>query len=150
MPEHKYEERAVELFEKNGSNCSQAVLAVFERETGLHTDTLLKIASPLGGGMGRLGGMCGALSGACIAYGLIKGTPRWTDKEDKENYYAEIRAFVKEFETKMSATDCRDLTELMKDEAYFRCFEGDGLDGVKPCSHIVAYAVGMVKKLTDQ
>jgi C_GCAxxG_C_C family probable redox protein len=142
-----HEERALELFDTKGSNCSQAVLAVFERETGLDQDALLKIASPLGGGMGRLGGLCGALAGACIAYGLIKGTPYWADKNEKEKYYVDIRDFVKKFETKMAATDCRDLSELIKDEKYLMRFDGDGFDGARPCAHIVVYAVGMVKEL---
>jgi C_GCAxxG_C_C family probable redox protein len=80
-----HEKRAVELFKTKGSNCSQAVLAVFERETGLDQDALLKIASPLGGGMGRLGGLCGALAGACIAHGLIKGTPYWAIRMKKKS-----------------------------------------------------------------
>ncbi len=144
-----YEERAVDLFNNQNANCAQAVLAVFTHETGLNQDTLLKIASPLGGGMARLGGMCGALSGACIAYGLVKGTPFWADKDDKEKYYEDVRAFVKQFETNMTATDCRDLLELVKDEAYMTRFESDGFNGGHPCTHIVIHAVGMVKRMLD-
>ena len=53
---------ARKLFKK-GYNCSQSVFAAFCDETGLDTETALKIASSFGGGMGRLREVCGAVTG---------------------------------------------------------------------------------------
>ena len=55
---------AVACFQE-GFNCSQAVFLTYCEEFGLlDRKTALKIACGLGGGMGRLGGTCGAVSGA--------------------------------------------------------------------------------------
>ena len=59
---------AKELFTK-GYNCSQSVVLAFCDETGLDSETALKISSSFGGGMGRLREVCGAVSGMFIVAG---------------------------------------------------------------------------------
>ena len=58
-----YTERAAELFGK-GFNCSQAVFAAFCDKFGMDEKTALKAASGLGGGVGRMREVCGAMCGA--------------------------------------------------------------------------------------
>ena len=55
-----HEEKAKALFAE-GYNCSQAVVLAFQEEIGLPTDLLARMASSLGGGMGRLREVCGAV-----------------------------------------------------------------------------------------
>ncbi len=140
-------DQAIELFDKKGASCSQATLAVFDKEVNISKETLLKLASPHGGGVGRLGGMCGALAGAVMAYGLLKGDPYWNSNEEKEAYYANVRDFVKEFENMCGAVNCPALLEKSKDAAYTDRFNDTSYEAARPCSHIVAFAVKMVEKL---
>lgn len=70
---------ARELF-KQGYNCSQSVFAAFCDETGLDTETALKIASSFGGGMGRLREVCGAVTGMFMVVGMKYG---YTDPSQK-------------------------------------------------------------------
>ena len=70
----KKSEKAKELF-KSGCNCSQAVLGVFCEELGMDLDTAMKISASFGGGMGRMGEVCGTVSGMFMALGLAK----WED-----------------------------------------------------------------------
>ena len=63
---------AQEYFE-SGCNCSQAVLLAFAPDCGLERDTALALASSFGGGFGRMRELCGALSGAGMALGLLRG-----------------------------------------------------------------------------
>ena len=45
-------------------NCAQSVLTAFSDELGLDRNTALRLARGFGGGMGRTGKTCGAVTGA--------------------------------------------------------------------------------------
>ena len=53
-----------------GFSCSQSVLAAFAPELGLDADAALRVSAAFGGGMGRLGDTCGAVTGALMVLGL--------------------------------------------------------------------------------
>lgn len=91
-----------------GLNCSQAVFAAFAQRLGLGEDTARKVASGFGGGMGRMGHTCGAVSGAFMALGLRYG-PATADGPAKDALYAKIRQFAERFAARHGALDCRDL-----------------------------------------
>lgn len=55
-------DKAKQLFE-NGYNCAQAVFCSFPEVTGLDNETALRVSAGLGGGMGRMREVCGAVSG---------------------------------------------------------------------------------------
>ena len=55
-----------------GYNCTQAVVLAFSDLLNYDTESLLKLASPFGGGMGRLRETCGAFSGVLIVLGLAR------------------------------------------------------------------------------
>lgn len=55
-------ERAVSCFMK-GSNCSQSILSTYGTQFGLTREIALKIAAGFGGGMGRVGKTCRAVTG---------------------------------------------------------------------------------------
>ena len=63
-------ELAVEI-KHTGVNCAQAVLLAFKEESGLSEDTLKKLGSAFGGGMGCMEATCGALCGAEMILGLV-------------------------------------------------------------------------------
>lgn len=62
--------RAEELFHE-GYNCSQSVLLAFADLTGVDEALLEKISIGLGGGVGRLREVCGAVSGMAMVAGFI-------------------------------------------------------------------------------
>jgi C_GCAxxG_C_C family probable redox protein len=89
-----------------GYSCSQAVFVTFAPQLGLDERTALKIASPFGGGMGRTGGPCGAVSGALMALGLAAGHTDPLDKAGKEKMYAISREFIERFQGLHGAINC--------------------------------------------
>ena len=97
-------ELAVSRFAE-GFNCSQAVFSAYAE--GID-QTALKIAAGFGGGMGRMAGTCGAVTGAMMVLGLRFGgaTP---DREAKERVYAKIREFADRFKARNGSLTCRDL-----------------------------------------
>ena len=56
---------------RNGYNCCQAVACSFAEELGMDERELYKVCEGFGGGMGTGLGVCGAMSGAAIAAGLV-------------------------------------------------------------------------------
>ena len=68
----KHEKLAEEYF-LSGYNCAQAVFLAFAEEQGFSREAAARIASSFGGGVGGMREMCGALSGLCMAAGLLYG-----------------------------------------------------------------------------
>ena len=64
-----------------GYNCSQAVLLAFSDRTGLDKETAARLASSFGGGLARMREVCGAVSGAAMVLGLVRG---YADPKDAE------------------------------------------------------------------
>lgn len=99
---------AVECF-KSGFNCTQAILSTHAEDFGLDRETALKVAAGFGGGMGRMAGVCGAVTGAFMVLGLRHGATTADDKEAKERTYAFVREFAKRFEARHRSIVCREL-----------------------------------------
>jgi C_GCAxxG_C_C family probable redox protein len=102
--------KAVSLFQSN-HRCSQSVLSVFSESMGLAEETALKIACPFGGGLSRLGEICGAVSGAAMVIGLKYGRVNPEDEEALEQTDALVCDFVNRFRSRHSSILCRDLIE---------------------------------------
>jgi C_GCAxxG_C_C family probable redox protein len=94
-----------------GFNCAQSVLAPFADRFGFDRKTMLRIATPFGGGMGHNGQICGAVSGALMAIGLVRGTDIY-DKAQKDACYALAQSFQKRFMAKHGALTCPGLLGL--------------------------------------
>jgi len=103
-------EAAVAYFDA-GNNCAEAVLRTFASDLGLE-DPLVRLATGFGGGMGRAGDACGALSGAAMAIGLRYGRVEGDDQELKERCYAAVTRLRERFAAECGSLDCRDLTGL--------------------------------------
>jgi C_GCAxxG_C_C family probable redox protein len=90
--------KAVKCFE-DGYNCSQAVFSTYSQDFGVPSEQALKIASGFGGGM-RIGGTCGAVTGAFMVLGLkfAKG---------KDRSYDKIIKFAETFCRKNKSTNCQ-------------------------------------------
>lgn len=104
-------QQAMELFEK-GYSCSQAVAGAFCEETDIDFDTMMKIASPFGGGMGRLREVCGAVSGMFIITGLIYGYDSPKDIAAKKALYSKVQSLAMKFKQLNGSYICRELLGL--------------------------------------
>ncbi|MCX5803443.1 MAG: C-GCAxxG-C-C family protein [Proteobacteria bacterium] len=101
-------ERAVSCFKETFS-CSQAILSTYGPELGLEKETALKVAGAFGGGMARMGEVCGAVTGAFIVIGLKHGKIKAEDEEAKEKTYLIVREFVERFKSRNGSIKCREL-----------------------------------------
>ena len=101
-------ELAERLF-KEGYNCSQSVVLAFSDVTGMDDDTAARLASSFGGGLGRMREVCGAVSGAAMVLGLVRGYSDPLDSEAKKAHYALIREFANRFRERNGSIICREL-----------------------------------------
>ena len=104
-------ERAVELF-KEGYNCSQSVFTAFAHRFGIDEETAKKISAGLGGGVGRMREVCGAVSGAAMVIGSICSAVDGKDSDGKQKNYELVREFAQRFTTQNGSIICRELLGL--------------------------------------
>lgn len=96
-------EKAEALF-MSGCNCAQAVFAAFADELGMDEEFAKRVATGLGGGVGRMREVCGAVSAAAMVIGMRLGP-------DKAKAYPVIQDFCAKFKEKCGTIICRELLE---------------------------------------
>lgn len=97
---------------REGYNCSQAVFCAFCDMTGFDIDTAARLSSSFGGGIGRLREVCGAFSGAMLAFGILCGYSDVNDPDKKVHHYEKVQEFARRFRDRNGSIICR---ELLKD-----------------------------------
>jgi len=123
-----FEKRAEENF-KQGYNCAQAVCLAFLDKINLDKETILKLASSFGGGMGRMREVCGAVSGMFMIAGLLKGYYTPNNDEIKGAHYELIQKMAEKFKKEHSTIICRELLGL----------DINGADSPKPSKRTEEY-----------
>ena len=92
-----------------GYNCAQAVAVAFSDLTGLDKDLSARLASPFGGGMGRMREVCGAVSGMLLVAGILYGYDDPKATTAKRELYAQVQTMAGQFRKEMGSIICRDL-----------------------------------------
>lgn len=135
---HQIKDRALGLYQTRQMLCTEAVLSAINNglDGGLTKDQALAMAAPFSAAMGETGCLCGALSGAVMATGLMLGKDHvhWHRKAMREN----ARRLHDEFKVVNGATCCRALTRKVRRDkkAHFQ-----------HCAHLTAQAAEMAARL---
>ncbi len=101
-------EQAAEYM-RGGLNCAQSVVKAYAAEMGFDDNLAVKMASSFGGGMGRNGYVCGAVSGAAFVLGARYGFTDPAEPGAREKTYAKVNALIERFQKENGAVQCRDL-----------------------------------------
>ena len=128
----------------DGYNCSQSVVMAFSdlvEAAGLDVEAVCRLASPFGGGMGRLREVCGCVSGSLMVLGLTRGYDDPKDYAAKKRLYAEVQELAARNRDQNGSIVCRELLGLGKgpddpvperrSDAYYR---------KRPCPELCAVA----------
>ncbi len=99
---------ALDLF-NDGCNCAQAVFCAFDDLMGIDRETALRLSSSMGGGMGRLREVCGAVSGMFLVAGVLYGYSDLEDAKSKSDHYKRIRTLANRFIELHPSIICRDI-----------------------------------------
>jgi len=97
------EEKSEMLF-MSGLNCAQSVFCAFADEFGMDETTAQKVSCGLGGGVGRLREVCGAVTGATLVLGMRHGP-------DKAEVYPKVQEFCAAFKAECGSIVCKELLE---------------------------------------
>ena len=100
--------KAAELF-LQGYNCAQAVAVAFCDVTGMEESLAARLASPFGGGMGRLREVCGAVSGMLMVLGQLYGYENSDDDAHKKALYTQVQMLAKKFQEENGSIVCREI-----------------------------------------
>ena len=101
--------RASSLFTDTDFNCAESVLLAAAERLRKCTPSIPCIATAFGGGMGRKGSVCGALTGALMALGLAYGRSKPID--DREKTYGLTRDLYDSFTKKFGSPFCSELID---------------------------------------
>lgn len=101
-------EQAEELF-LSGYNCAQSVVLSFADDLKFSKELAQKMAAGFGGGMGKQQETCGAVTGAIMLLGLLKGEAVNNNDELKASAYGAVKDLTRDFVAEYKTTQCRDL-----------------------------------------
>jgi len=85
------------------------VLSAYGTRFGLDRETALRVSGAFGGGMGRMGETCGAVTGALMVIGLKFAKMRPGDDDAREQSYALAQEFMDAFGERNGSLLCREL-----------------------------------------
>lgn len=139
--------KKAEEYYLQGYNCAQSVFCSFPEVTGLTLEQAAGMSGTLGGGMGGMREVCGAVSGALMVLGAAGDYRRPKEPENKERAYALAQEFARRFKEKHGTIICRDLPRN-------KAFEGPGPEPfseeyyeLKPCAGYIRDAAQIVTEL---
>ena len=140
-------DKAVETFE-SGFGCAQSVFSTYADLFGMDRETALKLASPMGGGIGRMREVCGAVSAMALLAGLKDGNIDPKDEEGRERIYLLVRKMSDRFREENGTISCRELLGILDreqsakpDQRTKEYYES------RPCSRLVASAARIVEEM---
>ena len=140
-------EQAKEPF-LSGNNCAQSVLISFAEDLKFSKELALKMAAGFGGGMGKQQETCGAVTGAIMVLGLLKGEDVNNNDELKASTYGAVKDLTRDFVAEYKTTNCKDLIgcDLNTPEGSAKFKEDKIMETV--CADCVKKAVEIVEDLT--
>ena len=133
-----------------GFNCAQSVAYSFCNDLHFDENTALMMACGFGGGMGRKGEVCGAVSGGILVIGIKYGRGEKDNPSAADLTYAHTRKLMEQFAEKHGSCRCRELLDgcdLTTEEGQKRFKENDMKNRIcKPC---VQSAVEILEAIED-
>jgi len=143
-------ERAENYF-RQGLNCSECVLRSFMDvyDTGL-PDEVMTLASGFGGGMGQTRNTCGAITGAMMAVGTVRGRKNPFELEETKDrikqlqheIYPPFKALIEDIQGQYGTLICRELSSAYKDD-----FAGKARK--KNCQQMIGHCAELAVKYAE-
>ncbi|MGN0447395.1 MAG: C-GCAxxG-C-C family protein [Acutalibacteraceae bacterium] len=144
--------RAAELF-LEGYNCSQSVFTAFCHRFNMDEGTALKVSAGLGGGVGRMREVCGAVTGAAMVLGSLTCAESGDDNGGKMKNYELVREFSERFKARHGDTIiCREMLKLSVPMENTAMPEGRTAEYYKnrPCLRAVENAADILKQMIKE
>ena len=144
------EEKAKAFF-KEGYNCAQAVSLAFADDLKIDRNTVIKLTSSFGGGMGRLREVCGAVSGMFMVAGMFWGYTDPDNNRAKTEHYRRIQKLAGQFKEIHGSIICRDLLGLTeKSDSFIPESRTVNYYKKRPCVQLVGDAARILEEMIRQ
>ena len=142
-----HSQQAKDLF-LSGYNCAQSVLLSYADELKFSRELAQKLAAGFGGGMGKTQETCGAVTGAIMVLGMLKGETVNNNEELKTAAYGSVKDLTARFVSSFKTTRCRDLIgcDLNTPEGAEQFKEEKMMENV--CAPCVKRAVEILQEIT--
>ena len=99
-------------YAEQGFICSEAVLLALSKCQEIQTDIIPRIATGFGGGIGRVGEVCGAFTGGVMGLGLKYGRLKVSKEPTERPVYWFANELATKFKAEFGHLRCRDLLGL--------------------------------------
>ena len=140
-------EDAVNLF-MSGYNCCQSVFSAYSDLFGLDREMALKLSCSMGGGIGRMREICGAVSAMAMLAGLKEGNDDPENEEAKAHIYALVRDMSAKFKEKEGTLICRELLGIDgMEESAKPTVRTPEFYATRPCARLIAEAAEIIEEV---
>jgi C_GCAxxG_C_C family probable redox protein len=141
--------KAKQFFSGN-NNCAQSVMKAVLSEKKMDFDQITPLSAGFGGGVAHEGNVCGAVSGAIAALGVLNSR-HYTDViEHKEATYSSAEEFIRRFKKIHGSILCNSLTGI--DMADMKARNAAMKEGtfVRVCPSFVENAVRIALEISEK
>lgn len=139
-------EEAVQLF-MSGFNCCQSVFGAYADLFGMEREEALRLASPMGAGIGRMREVCGTVSAMAMLSGLADGNSDPQDETKKAAVYQRVRDMSDAFAKENGSIICRELLGILgREKSAAPSLRTEEYYAVRPCVKFVRCAAEIVEK----
>ena len=139
-------EKAVGLF-LSGYNCCQSVFAAYSDIFGMEQEMALKVSCSMGGGIGRMREVCGAVSGMAMVAGLACRNTDPNNQAAKTKNYETVRQMAARFEEEHKTIICREILGLRAAEKSAAPSErSESYYKKRPCAGMVETAARIIEE----
>lgn len=130
-----------------GLNCCQSVFLAFRDLTGLDESAAMKVSAPLGGGVGRMREICGAVSAMMMVLGFVYYDAAHPTLEEKTALYRLEQELAGRFRERYGSVVCRELLKgIVSDSSPNADARTENYYKKRPCPDFCAEAAGMLER----
>lgn len=142
-------DEAVSMF-LQGYNCAQSVLACCGRDRGIPRELAIRVGQAFGGGIGKTGNLCGALTGALMVVGMKVASLEASDSASKARAHQLAQSLMSQFAARNGTLLCHDLIgcDLRTSEGQKQFADNDTIH--KVCAKVVRDAAEIAENLLSE
>ena len=147
MTSSQVAERSEALFQQ-GFCCAESVLQAIAESRGIQSELIPKIATGLCGGIGRTGGVCGAVSGGVLGINQVAG--RNHPSQSPDDNHRLVRHSLAQFERQFGTITCERLIGCRSDTPEGQQFFKENKLREQKCQGFVKEAAEMASAIIEQ
>jgi C_GCAxxG_C_C family probable redox protein len=132
------------------NNCAQSVMKAILSEKKMDFNQVTPLTAGFGGGVSHEGSVCGAVSGAIAALGVLN-TKRFDDViEHKEATYSSAEELIRRFKATHGSILCDDLTGIVMSDPKARSIAQKDGTFERACPNYVETAVRIALEISER